>query len=98
MTRLPLLPQARQYRERYLESLELPDKYMEDFSLMGLLVNDFTGAADILKNSGFTLNEGAGCVIIIISSPGHLEQAIDLLMTHAIDCTLADIADSLYQA
>lgn len=98
MTRLPLLPQARQYRERYLDSQALPDNYMGDFSLMGLLVNDFTSAADTLKNAGFTLSQGSGNAEVTIDSPDHLKQAVDLLEAHAIDCTLTDIADSLYQA
>jgi hypothetical protein len=98
MTILPLLPQARQYRERYLDSQALPDNYMGDFSLMGLLVNDFTGAADTLKGAGFTLREGYCSAELTIESPVQLKQAVDLLEAHAIECTLTDIADSLYQA
>jgi hypothetical protein len=98
MTRLPLLPQARHYRERYLDSQALPDNYMEDFSLMGLLVNDFTSAADTLESAGFTLSQGTGSAEVTIDSPDHLKQAVALLEAHAIDCTLTDIADSLYQA
>lgn len=98
MTRLPLLPQARHYRERYLDSQALPDNYMGDFSLMGLLVNDLTSAAETLKNAGFTLNLGSGSAEVTIDSLDHLKKALELLDAHAIGCTLTDIADSLYQA
>lgn len=98
MTRLPLLPRSQRSREIFLQAQELPDNYMGDFTLMGMVVSEYVRAVATLEGAGFRLSEQPGGAAIDIHSAKHLQHAVALLQTESIDCTLTDIADSIYQA
>ena len=98
MTKIALLPADTRSRGRYLESRELPTNYMEDFTLMGLVVDRYQQALDILRSSGYDLEELQEGADITITSFSRLPEIADLLNTKGIRCDLSDVADTLYQA
>ena len=98
MTKIALLPADTRSRGIYLENKELPTNYMEDFSLMGLVVDRYQQALDILRSSGFSMEELRGGTDVTITSFSRLPEIADLLSAKGIRCDLSDVADTLYQA
>ncbi|BBO69617.1 hypothetical protein DSCA_35470 [Desulfosarcina alkanivorans] len=75
----------------------LPDFYMEDFSVLGLCVNDCDLAADILKHHRFALRPSHGSMTVQIKDAFHAAAAVGLLNEHGLACELADVALGMYQ-
>lgn len=98
MNKIPILPCDTTSRGAYLENTELPTKYMEDFSLMGFVVDRYQHAVSVLTSAGFRLEKRTGGADIAIDSAGRLPEIVHLMEAHDIRCDLSDIADSLYQA
>lgn len=71
---------------------------MEDFSILGLLVERYDQACALLKNSGYTVVELVSGSDIHIEHPDQINTIIANLREHDIPTELADIADTIYQA
>ena len=98
MTSVVLLPDDLQRRGAYLGTTRLPSKYMEDFSLMGFVVDNYEQACALLKSADYDLEKGDFGAEIIIASPRQLLDIKALFMSNRIHCEYSDIADTLYQA
>jgi len=95
--KMPLLPSDISRRAQYLQH-RLPQRYMEDFSLLGLVVDRFPEACRLLAEHGYQLTEEDGVAEISIDFIRQLQPLMTLLESGRIGCELADIADTVYQA
>ena len=98
MTRIALVSQNPMDRGAYLDQAGLLSNYMEDYSLMGFIVDHYQDALDIIRSRGIEVYEQQSGAAIGITAPQEILEIRDLLSAHDIDCSYADIADTLYQA
>ena len=98
MGSVPLLPDDLRLRESYLGTRILPRNYMDDFSLMGFVVNNYEKACGLLETAGYKLEQRQFGSEIIISSPKELLDITALFRSNLISCEYSDIADTIYQA
>ena len=98
MGKIAILPCDINSRGKYLDNRALPSNYVEDFTLMGFIVDRYQEALTILTNDSYQLVEQQGGADIYIDSPQDLQQIKTLLRANNIRCDFSDIADSLYQA
>lgn len=85
-------------RAVYLQGKKLPVNYMEDFSLMGFVVDRYPEALSLLRSQGFILKETEGGADIHVDSPEELREIQTSLTAKNIRCSFTDIVDTLYQA
>lgn len=97
MMKIALLSTDTECRASYLQG-RLPERYMEDFSLAGLVVDRYTEAYELLRENGYRLKEQAGGAEIALDLYQHLPEVMSLLAANHINCELWDIADTIYQA
>lgn len=94
---IAIVPDDPAVRADYLAD-RLPARYMDDFSMLGLVVDHHRQALAILAESGFLLERRDCGVTVCLTSPDQLPEIVGLLARRAIRCELADIADTIYQA
>lgn len=98
MGKIALLPEGLQERAEYLEGLGVPDKYMEDYSVLGIIVDRYHESLALLRDSGFTIEKGAAGAMIYLKDHSSLGRILGLLNENLIRCDYKDIADTFYQA
>ncbi len=86
-------------RKPKIEDAHLPLNYMSDHSVIGLLVDDFHKAIDILRKCEAVKIRPAIRTEVSIPFPCsiHLQKIFNLLENHGIDFELSDIVDQVYQ-
>jgi len=77
--------------------LNLPDFYMEDFSVLGLCVDNCDRATAILQRHQFTLKPSNGSMTVAIKDASQAIAAVGLLNENGLTCELADVAQGMYQ-
>ncbi len=98
MAQIILLPNDCQSRARYLADGPLPDFYMSDFTVLGLLVQNYQMAVQMLTEEGYPLKSHNGGTLITIGQPSEIPSIRSFLAGHGINAELSDIADTIYQA
>lgn len=98
MNRIVLCQSDAVSRANYLQNLTLPDNYMEDYTVMGLVVDCYDDAVALLTSSGYQLEQIDGYNELVIDSPHQLLIIQNILAAEKIYCEYSDIADTLYQA
>jgi hypothetical protein len=98
MAIFPVLPADIKSREIYLSNRTLPVNYMEDFSLMGFVVDSYKEACALLLAAGYRLSQHQYGTDLFIEGPANIVEISTLLLSNNINCTFSDIADTLYQA
>lgn len=98
MVRITLIPDDCKSKAAFLESYDLPDFYMEDFSIQGFTVDRYDEARELLRDSGYTLLDKSVSADILIDSAGQLGAIDALFALNGIQAQLTDIADTIYQA
>ena len=98
MAIFPILPADIKSRAIYLNSRTLPVDYMEDFSLMGFVVDNYKEACALLLAAGYPLSQHQYGSDLVVERPAKILEISTLLMSNNINCTFSDIADTLYQA
>lgn len=98
MGKITLIADDLNSRAAYLASCPLPDNYMADFTLLGLLVNDYRQSLHLLHAAGFSLIPHGSATEVVIEAPAHIGRIRNLLAAEGITSELSDIADSIYQA
>ena len=91
-----ILPQDKK-QPLCLENDYLPEFYMEDFSVLGLRVDNFNEAIKILEKNRFMVTRRTNFFQLEIDGSAHLYRIVVLLQQHGIDCALTDIVDQVYQ-
>lgn len=98
MAKLALIANNCRSRSLYLENSSLPNFYMEDFSILGLLVEKYDEACALLKAGGYNVVKLEGGSDIHIEHRDQIRAIIGTLKQHGIPTELSDIADTMYQA
>ena len=80
-----------------LRSHELPQTYMEDFSVLGFRVDDCERALEILDQASFGLMQSQNGVQVEIESASRMKDVVELLQANGLACEVADIAQGMYQ-
>jgi hypothetical protein len=93
---LPVLQQGRDVPV-CLSNDELPDFYMEDYSVLGLLVADLDRTHRVLAGQQFAVHKKLDHLKVKIDRSDQLPEIVNLLSQNGIDCGLADIVDQVYQ-
>ena len=75
----------------------LPLFYMNDYSVLGLLVSDLDITYQLLVNQNLAIVRNADHIAISIEWPGQISEIVNLLDRNGIDCEITDIADQIYQ-
>ncbi len=98
MGRFPMVDAGRQGADA-LEACPrpLPDFYMEDFTVLGLLVSPWEAAARILSENGFEVLRTDGGAEVVVDSPDRLEDAVRALARNGVRCEVSDVAEQIYQ-
>jgi hypothetical protein len=76
---------------------QLPAFYMEDFSVLGLRVNDCDRAICILDRHAFTLKRTGGNIEVDVQPAARIQDVIRLLEDNGLECEIADVAEGIYQ-
>ncbi len=98
MGKIALLPESLHERVEYLDGLGVPDKYMEDYSVLGIIVDQYHESLALLLDSGFTIDKLAAGSMISLEDHSSLGKILELLDDNRIRCDYKDIADTYYQA
>lgn len=98
MGKITLIADDAASRALHLDSCPLPDNYMADYTITGLLVSHYQKSVEILEAEGFILNHQAFATEVAINSPGEVQAIRSRLAKDAITSEFSDIADSIYQA
>ena len=93
---LPVLQQGTDLK-LCLSNGELPDSYMEDFSILGLLVANLDQTHRILAEKDFSVHKNADYLKVKIDRAEQMPEIVSLLSRNGIECTMADIVDQVYQ-
>lgn len=94
---LPQESQCLQAGQAYLDEKGLPAFYMEDHSIMGLLVEEFDDVVRLLEEHGFLLTRRKDAVEVGAHSPAQMARLFDLLETNRIPFEMRDILECVYQ-
>ncbi len=98
MGKIVILPEDCKSRASYLNDRALPAFYMEDFTIMGLLVNNYQDAVELLGASRFSLDVNENGCDVVVEQPSHIQEIQALLSANGITAQYTDIADTFYQA
>jgi hypothetical protein len=96
MAYFPIVPKTDRTTERLIRR-QLPAFYMEDYSVLGLRVNDCGRAVRIMERHAFSIRRVAGGVDVDIAGASRMHELIQLLEGNGLDCEIADIAVEIYQ-
>ena len=96
MAALPVLQQGRELPVCLCHD-GLPDFYMADYSVMGLLVANLDRAYDVLESEDLTLHKKSDHLEVSVDRAEQISDIVDLLIKNGIDCGIADIVDQVYQ-
>ena len=96
MGALPVLQQGSRAPFCLLDH-SLPLFYMNDYSVLGLLVSDLDVTYQVLVNQNLAIERKSDHMAINIERPGQMSEVVYLLDRNGINCEIADIADQIYQ-
>ncbi len=71
--------------------------YMNDFSRLGLVVNQLDEAVNALQMSGFTVHEDERGVLLDVSGREPLDKVFQTLASHHLEYETADLVSCVYQ-
>jgi hypothetical protein len=98
MVRIPLIGDSCKSKSEYLATRQLPDFYMEDFSILGFSVGQYDEACALLREAGYTMLEQQSGTDLLLEDIRQVAAVKDILQQNAIKVELSDIADTIYQA
>ncbi len=75
----------------------LPNFYMNDYSVMGLRVNDGPAVFKLLAAHRYTVLDRHGCRGVAVRSVREIRQIIELLTRNGVRGEVADVAEQIYQ-
>lgn len=80
-----------------MEALPLPEKYMEDYSVMGLVVGNMDKSIHVLRKGGTTIRRDRGYAVADIRDSAHMRRIFAILDSHRVSFEFSDIANQIYQ-
>ncbi len=98
MIKIAISPCDMIHRAIYLSATQLPLNYMEDFSVMGFVVDRCDHAIELLDAAGYVLERMEIGAVLYVESSAVLPEIQALFIEKKIYSTYTDIADTIYQA
>ena len=96
MGALPVLQQGKDFPVGLCHE-GLPDFYMADYSVVGLLVANLDRAYDVLEGNDLMVQKKTDHLEVSVDRADQIPDIVDLLNHNGIDCEIADIVDQVYQ-
>jgi len=75
----------------------LPTFYMEDFSVLGLRVNDSAHAVRVLDRHSYMVRHESGTTEVNLDTAAQIQAVVRLLEDNGLKCEISDLAESIYQ-
>ncbi len=79
------------------EVIDWPLFYMNDFSVLGLLVDDITQASEVLEEGGYQVDRHACSANVRFESNNHFKNIFDTLKENRIAFVMSDLVNCAYQ-
>ena len=98
MPQIAILRDDCRSRAIYLDNSQLPVSYMEDFTLLGFIVQHYEAACTLHRNAGYTVIDRASGGDILIDNARQVRDISNLFLKNDIPANFSDIADTIYQA
>ncbi len=98
MGQLALVSTSPSEHDEFLQKLGVPVAYMGDFSVLGIVVDDYRKSIDLLKSEGYSVNLLGPGSLIDFDSPASVPGILGLLSDKDIGVEYLDIASHYYQA
>lgn len=80
-----------------LTEVDLPLFYMNDFSILGVVVQKLTKALTVLETNGFEVTRQQSCARIRFHTRLELSKLFDTLNRHQVAYGTADLVSQAYQ-
>jgi len=93
---LPVLQQGRDV-PLCLANEDLPDFYMGDYSVLGLLVADLDRAHRVLADQDYAVRKKSDHLKVKFDGAAQMSEIVNLLRQNGIDCGIADLVGQIYQ-
>jgi len=98
MGQIALVSASLSEKNDFLVNFGVPENYMGDFSVLGIVVDDYQGAVELLGKHGFSIrNVGSGS-LIELNNPTSVFGILSLFGDKRIKFNYLDIATQFYQA
>ena len=75
----------------------MPDFYMSDFSLLGLMVDDYERTLQLLNDKSLPLKWTTAGVEYPFRHSDQLHDLVLFLQSRGISCGISDVAEQIYQ-
>ena len=102
MWKIPIIEQdcrTEETKDPLHDLRSLPDFYMADYSVLGILVDKLEGAAGILEANGYPVEivKAKREAEVTVDVSGRLWDILGLLRGHGVCCSVGDIIDEIYR-
>ena len=75
----------------------MPDFYMDDFSLLGLMVDDYDRTLKLIRKKSLPLKKTTAGIEFPFKRSEQLQTLVWFLQSSGINCGISDVADQIYQ-
>ena len=96
MLRLPIIAKD-SYTATCLSNSSLPAFYMEDFTVLGLRVDNLDAAIRLLEKNGISIFKHLDYGELSIQQSDQIPRIFQLLNSNGISCVITDIVEHVYQ-
>lgn len=79
------------------DAIDWPLFYMNDFSVLGLLVESLTPVVTALENDGYQVDHIGCSAKVRFKNDGQLKKIFNILQQTGIDFVMSDLVDCAYQ-
>jgi len=93
-----VLKNSNKDKSAYIETLQIPQFYMEDFTVLGITVEDLRGSQKLLLEGGYLIKKRGPGFDVLLKKYADIRSVIKLLDENGIHSNYTDIADIFYQA
>ncbi|WP_028579278.1 hypothetical protein [Desulfogranum japonicum] len=77
--------------------IDFPAFYMNDFSVLGLVVDGLERTFDVLSEKGVSVERKKDSLLIALEKKDRVEQVLEVLSAQNIRYTLSDLVSCAYQ-
>ena len=94
---LPKGDKCLEANQAYLSDKPMPDFYMGDYSILGLLVEKFEDAVRLLRENGYAIERKKSGVEVGIANPVHIKNIFQIFHENRLRFEMEDIVAQVYQ-
>lgn len=83
--------------DHYAQYINFPDFYMNDFSVMGIVVGKLDEAMEVLMEKGITAEEEKDGMWVFFQDNGEMRAILAALASNHIEYSVSDLVSCAYQ-